>query len=126
MEGLFKNCGALNYLDLSNFNTSNVTNMQYMFMNCGSLQSLDLSAFDMSKVIKADTMFCNDKNLRTIYATADWSLANGASSGGMFVYCDNLVGGSGTSYAIQHNDAVYARIDDPNHGKPGYFTLKTN
>ena len=39
---MFFNCNLLTILDLSNFNTQNVTNMSYMFSNCYSLKSLDL------------------------------------------------------------------------------------
>ena len=34
METMFQKCYELDYLDLSNFNTENVTNMSYMFTGC--------------------------------------------------------------------------------------------
>ena len=37
-----------------------------------------------------------------------------------------LVGGAGTVYSDSNYGSEYARIDDPDNGKPGYFTLKTN
>ncbi len=37
-------------LDLSSFDTSNVTNMSYMLSYCNNLESLDISSFDMSNV----------------------------------------------------------------------------
>ena len=37
-------------LDLSNFNTQNVTNMVGMFYSCESLKSLDLSNFNTQNV----------------------------------------------------------------------------
>ena len=46
--GMFSNCSSLTSLDLSNFNTSRVINMQYMFYGCSSMTSLDLSNFDMN------------------------------------------------------------------------------
>ena len=36
MEGMFYGCSVLNELNLYNFNTNNVTNMQYMFYGCPS------------------------------------------------------------------------------------------
>ena len=44
----------------------------------------------------------------------------------MFTNCGSLVGGAGTTYNSSITDKTYARIDDPDNGKPGYFTLKTN
>ena len=34
---MFRGCSSLTSLDLSSFNTSNVTDMQYMFYSCSSL-----------------------------------------------------------------------------------------
>ena len=52
-------------LNLSNFDTSNVTNMSSMFFNCSSLTSLDLSNFDTSNVTDMSSMFvsCNATSL---------------------------------------------------------------
>ena len=44
-------------LDLSSFNTSNVTTFAQMFQNCSSLTNLDLSNFDTSKVTNMEQMF---------------------------------------------------------------------
>ena len=48
---------AITSLNLSNFNTSNVTDMRYMFNNCKNLVELDLSNFDTSNVIDMQGMF---------------------------------------------------------------------
>ena len=50
-------CSGLTSLDLSGWNTSNVTNMGYMFSGCTSLTSLDLSGWDTSKVTFSTSMF---------------------------------------------------------------------
>ena len=42
MRSLFYNCSSLVQLDLSNFNTDNVDNMDYMFYNCSSLRELNI------------------------------------------------------------------------------------
>ena len=47
-------------LDLSSFDTSNVTNMSYMFFKSAAT-TLDLSSFDTSNVIYMDAMFGNSK-----------------------------------------------------------------
>ena len=46
-------------LDLSGFNTSNVTNMSQMFARMFNLTTLDLSNFDTSKVTNMSSMFEN-------------------------------------------------------------------
>ena len=42
MSYIFRDCRKLKELNLSNFNTNNVTNMSYMFSGCSSLQELNL------------------------------------------------------------------------------------
>ena len=44
-------------LDLSNWYVSEVTNMKSMFQRCSSLQALDLSGWDMSNVTDMNSMF---------------------------------------------------------------------
>ena len=52
MEHMFYNCKSLKELNLSNFNTINVTDMSYIFVNCSSLKAINLSNFkDNSKLI---------------------------------------------------------------------------
>ena len=69
MSSMFRDCTALASLDLSGFDTSNVTNMKFMFRDCTSLTSLDLSGLDTSNVTDMDymvNMFGDCTNLRLI------------------------------------------------------------
>jgi surface protein len=66
MNDMFGNCRSLTSLDLSNFNTGNVTYIDGMFGNCNSLETLNISNFDMSKVESANVMFDNCDNLREL------------------------------------------------------------
>ena len=54
MRKMFCSCYSLTKLDLSNFNTQNVTDMDYMFYNCSSLTKLDLSNFNTQNVTDMD------------------------------------------------------------------------
>ena len=45
MKNMFNGCENLKFLNLSNFNVSNVIDMEQMFMNCYLLTSIDLSNF---------------------------------------------------------------------------------
>ena len=53
-------------LDLSNFDTSQVTYMQSMFFGMSNLTTLNLSNFDTSKVTNMGTMFSEMSNLTTL------------------------------------------------------------
>ena len=111
------------------FDTSNVTDMSYMFCNNRSLTELDLGdKFNTSKVTNMTYMFGLMGNLTTIYVANDFDLSSleDENSGYYTFEASNLVGGSGTSYDYNNNDASYARIDDPEHDRPGYFTRRSN
>ena len=128
MMQMFNNCSSLTNLDLSNFNTENVTSMGGMFSRCSSLASLDLSNFNTANVIEITSMFWGCTSLITIYADeTKWSTAKVASynyeeGSGVFINCNNLIGGNGTVFDAYHTDYEYARIDKP--GQPGYLTDK--
>ena len=84
-------------LDLSSFNTSNVTNMSYMFRNSYKLTTIYVSnKFLTNKVTSSSNMFSGDTK---------------------------LVGGAGTVYDSSNIDKTYARIDGGT-SSPGYFTAK--
>ena len=53
-------------VDLSNFDTSKVTNMQYMFAGMHNVTTLNLSNFDTSKVTNMQYMFAGMRNLTAL------------------------------------------------------------
>ena len=60
MEDLFKGCSSLTSLDVSHLDTSNVVSMKGMFEDCSSLTTLDLGDdFDTSNVTNMEGMFQN-------------------------------------------------------------------
>ena len=63
---MFEDCKDITEIDLSNFDTSLVTNMWYMFSNCYSLSSLNLSNFNTSLVKLMDNMFSNCYSLSSL------------------------------------------------------------
>ena len=63
MSGMFDGCPNLRVLDLSSFDTSNVTNMSGMFAGCVHLCDLDLSSFDTSNVTNMSRMFYKCKSI---------------------------------------------------------------
>ena len=131
MSHMFQNCSNLTSLNLNNFETSNVTDMNNMFRNCKKLTSIDLSCFDIRNVTNMREMFCGWDDgylileLRTIYVGDLWRVANGIDGYNMFANCQNIVGGSGTTYNSNKVDEEYARIDGgPSSSTPGYLTYK--
>ena len=57
MNYMFYNCTSLLSLNLNNFNTSSVINMEGMFSNCYSLISLNLFYFNTTSVINMNNLF---------------------------------------------------------------------
>ena len=59
MKNIFARCSSLSYLNISGWDTSNVTSMSNMFLICEKLPSLDVSHFNTSNVKDMDSMFYN-------------------------------------------------------------------
>ena len=116
-------------IDVSNFDTSKVTDMSRMFYDLRNINSLDLSNFDTSKVTTMYSMFYLDEipkdKLATIYVNNDFNTTNLTDTSLMFSNRKKLRGGNG-SYLTDplSADKTWLRIDDPAHGRPGYFTRK--
>ena len=63
MSYMFSGCSSLKELNISNFNTNNVTDMGSMFRGCSSLKELNLSDFNTNNVTYMGFMFqgCSDQ-----------------------------------------------------------------
>ena len=66
MNSMFRNMSSLTSLNLSNLDTSKVTNMGGMFLGVSNLATINLSNFDTSKVIDMGFMFYDMSSLTTI------------------------------------------------------------
>ena len=66
MSFMFSGMSHLTTLDLSNFDTSQVTNMNNMFSGMSNLTTLNLSNFDTSQVTNMNNMFSGMSNLTTL------------------------------------------------------------
>ena len=87
----------LESLDLSNFNTSNVTEMYRMFNGCSRMTTLNLGKnFKTAKVTNMMEMFCGCRSLEYLnLSTFNLSSLNYKESGGFLSYC----------YGLQYIDA---------------------
>ena len=119
MGYMFNKCKSLRSINLHKFNTQNVTFMRAMFNDCQQLQKLNLCSFDTRNVTDMDLMFNNDGNLETIYVTSGF-VAPVASE--MFKNCNNLVGGEGTEFSTEQVDNSTYAIIDGEDGNLGYFS----
>ena len=133
MGFMFSNSYSLTSLNLSNFDTSNVTDMESMFSGMYNLISLDLSNFNTSKVMVMSNMFSitittdpSKDRLEKIYVNNDFDTSSaGVSATNMFSDRRKLRGGAGSFLTDPSTaDKTWLRIDDPAHGRPGYFTRK--
>ena len=86
---MFSELSNLTSIDFTNFDTSDVTNMDNMFYNCQNLTSLDLSGFDTSKVTNMKGMFRQCLNLATVDLSS-FNTSNVVDMSGMFTLCQNL------------------------------------
>jgi len=116
MQYTFYNCTDLTVLNLSGWNTSNVTNMYSAFMNCESLEELDLSSFDTSKVTNMEQLFCRCEYLATIYVSEKWNTNKVTRSSNMFKYCEEL----------PNFDESIIDKTNANYGENGYLTYKAS
>ena len=129
MDSMFSYLSNITDLNLSTFNTQRVTNMNGMFYNLEKVKTLDLSTFDTSRVMNVTEMFAlmdyAPDNLEKIYVSDSFSTENLTSSTTVFRNRKKLRGGAG-SYLANPSTAnkSWLRIDDPVHGRPGYFTRK--
>ena len=89
MACMFNKCSSLTNVDVSGFKTSNVTRMDSMFYNCKALNSLDISNFDTSKVTRMDSMF-NGCTALTTLNTSRLNTSNVTDMGSMFKNCKSL------------------------------------
>ena len=89
MREMFKDCGNLNNINFSSFDTKNVTNMREMFYGCQNLINLDLSSFDTKNVTDMSKMFIFCCNLENINLSS-FDTKNLISMRGMFEHCKNL------------------------------------
>ncbi len=86
---MFYNCNNIIDLDLSSFDTKNITNMSYMFSGCENLKSLDLSDFYTKNVTNMNNMFCDCNNLIDLNLTS-FDTKNVTNMSNMFSGCDKI------------------------------------
>ena len=87
-KGIFSHTD-FKYIDISDWDVSNVTDMSYMFFACEELESVgDLSNWDVSKVTDMYCMFLNCKFFNQ--DLSGWDVSNVTNMAFMFYDCESF------------------------------------
>ena len=91
MNNMFYNCKKLVSINLSGFDTTNVQNMQHIFENCESLVSIDLFKTITTKITDLVGIFANCISLKSIDLSNLAYTNNLEYMGSTFKNCTSLV-----------------------------------
>lgn len=90
MEYMFSGCYSLKSIDIKFWNTSNVINMERMFQGCTNLEEIDLSRWNVNNVETFENMFGNCQKLKTVGDLSNWKFRNRSNLDRMFNFCSKL------------------------------------
>ena len=89
-KGLFEGT-KFKYIDISDWDVSNVKMMICMFVNCEELKSVgDISKWDVSNVKSMRSMFFNCKELESVGDISNWNVSNVIDMTAMFAKCKSF------------------------------------
>ena len=89
MNSMFANCAGLEYVNMTDIDTSSVTDIGSMFQSCTKLRSIDLSSFSTSSVLNMQCMFCHCTNLAYLNIS-NFNTASVTTMSEMFYSCESL------------------------------------
>ena len=88
---MFSGCSSLESLDLSSWNTANVTDMSSLFSGCSSLTSLSsVEDWNTANVTDMGDMFNGCSSLTSLSSVEEWNTASVTNMSYMFNNCSNL------------------------------------
>lgn len=90
MQSCFSYNTKVKYLDLSNWDTSNLNNMSQMFYGASNLVSLNISNWNTSKVTQYTTIFRGCGNLKEIIGIEDIDVSKNTIFSQFFQSCSSL------------------------------------
>ncbi|MBQ3087074.1 MAG: Ig-like domain-containing protein [Clostridia bacterium] len=107
---------VLQHVDLTDWDTSNVTTTENMFKNCEVLSELDLSSFNTAKLTNMRYMFYYCRALKNIYIGDGWTSESVANiNDPVFNCCYAVMGGKeiyDAEFAYTAPDATYAKLKE--------------
>lgn len=89
MYNLFYYCNNVTKLDVSKWDTKNVKDMRYVFNNCTSITKLDVSEWDTGNATTMERMFYYCSGL-TELDVSNFNTRNVTDIGDIFAYCNKL------------------------------------
>ena len=111
MRDMFSGCSGLTSLDLSSFNTQNVTNMVEMFSGCRGLTSLDLSHFNTQNVTDMHYMFYGCSGLTSL-DLSHFNTQNVTDMNDMFSGCSGLTSLDVSNFNTQNVTRMHSMFFD--------------
>jgi surface protein len=106
---MFNKCSDLNNLDVSNFNTENVTAMCGMFNKCSNLTNIDVSKFDTENITDMSFMFNECYNLINL-DISNFNTNKVENINGMFQNCSKLFN-LNKNEIFKNNSIFYSNFD---------------
>ena len=108
MEHMFADCTQLESLDLTNFDTKAVrdSGMNSMFNNCSALSSLNIASFNTEGLTSLDEMFSNCHQL-TRLDVSHFNTKKVTSMRSMFYGCSSLTSLDVSGFDTKSVDSVY-------------------
>ena len=97
--------------NLHNLNTTQVTTMEDMFRNCFTLITLDLTSFNTPNLTNTTCMFANSYKLERIYVNENFKTDKVTESESMFSACTALQGNISYEEAGSPMNQQYANLD---------------
>ena len=127
MDFMFYGCGSLVSLDLSCFDTSNVTTMNNMFDYCTKMSNLNLSSFDTRNVVWMHNIFAMCGSLKELDLSS-FNTGQVTDMNKMFVSCSQLrtvyVGDNWNTGKVVSSSAMFESCGAISGGAGTIFDVK--
>ena len=107
---LFNGCSSITSLDVTRWNTSDMTNIGFMFVDCTNLSELDPSGWDVSSVTNMNSIFKNLKNID--FSLADWDLSSATNI--KFIFRNQTGAGTTGISTANYDDTLIGWAANPN------------
>ena len=106
IDYMFYGCTSLKSIKFGNFQTSKLDIMEYVFQNCESLETLNLSSFDTSSVTDFHYMFAGCKSLKYL-DLSNFRTSSCICTFYMFTNCTSLTSINLTSFDTSKVTLMY-------------------
>ena len=101
---------VLQSLDVSNWNTSKVTNISHIFENCQSIESLDVSNWNTSNVTDMSYVFSGCKKITSL-DVSNWNTSKVTNMNYMFYKCSGLTSLDVSNFDTSNTSSMYYMFD---------------